>query len=195
MGCGPLLIAKTRIATEELSSKIIAIPGEKTTAHFLLSSILPTIKLKKEFLFSDIENAVLHGEADAGLIIHENRFTYQEKGLVKIMDLGDEWEKMTQSPIPLGGIAILRKYGPDVARDVSSLIRQSVRYAWGNPEKVMPYVKDHADSMDEDVMESHIKLYVNNFTDDIGPEGEKAISYMAKKLGMDEQISRYMAEL
>lgn len=193
MGCGPNLIAKTHISPEELSSKTIAIPGEKTTAHFLLGSILPNCKHKKEYLFSDIENAVLLGEADAGLIIHENRFTYQEKGLVKLMDLGDEWEKLTQSPIPLGAIAILRKYGPEVARDISSLIRQSIKYAWANPEKVMPFVREHAASMDKEVMEAHIKLYVNGFTDDIGPEGEKAIRFMAKKLGMDEQVSRYLA--
>jgi 1,4-dihydroxy-6-naphthoate synthase len=195
MGCGPLLIAKTHIKPEELSSKTIAIPGEKTTAHFLLSSIFPDIKNKKEVLFSEVEDAVLQGEADAGLIIHENRFTYEEKGLTKLMDLGDEWEKMTHSPIPLGCIAILRRYGPEVARDITLLIQQSLRYAWSNPENVMSYVKAHAASMAEDVMMSHIRLYVNNFSEDIGQEGEKAISCMASKLGMDEQISRYMVVL
>jgi len=193
LGCGPLLIAREPIAISELSTCHIAIPGEKTTAHFILNYILPDLSRKTSYLFSEIEDAVLCGEVDAGLIIHENRFTYSAKGLHKILDLGEAWENRTQSPIPLGCIAILRKYGPQVAADIEKLIRESVQYAWNHPEQVRPYIKSHAQSMEDAVIDAHIGLYVNHFTEDLGTSGDQALRIMAETLKYQDPMDKLYA--
>jgi 1,4-dihydroxy-6-naphthoate synthase len=156
----------------------VAIPGKMTTANFLLSLAFPDLKQKTEYVFSEIEEAVLNGEADAGLIIHENRFTYEQKGLKKVMDLGEYWDSLIHAPIPLGGIVIRRDLDRSLQWKVNRLIRRSVAFAFEHPESSMPYVREHAQAMQEEVMRKHIALYVNDFSLDLGPSGTSAIQRM-----------------
>ena len=179
--CGPLLISKHEKQTKDVSDWKVAIPGKLTTANFLLSIAFPLLKNKVQYLFSDIENAVLKGEVDAGLIIHENRFTYKDKGLYKIMDLGEYWDSLINAPIPLGGIVIQRQLQDELHQKVNRVIKKSVEYAFANPESSMPYVKAHAQEMSEKVMKQHIQLYVNNFSLDLGDVGSNAVKLMFKK--------------
>ncbi len=172
---GPLLISKHKIYPDEVNDVRIAIPGKYTTANLLLSIAYPDAKNKKEYLFSDIEEVVLSGEMDAGLIIHENRFTYADRGLKKIMDLGEFWETKTQLPIPLGGIVINRKLSKEVQQKVNRVLRRSLEFAYENPNAALPFIKQYAQEMDEEVMYKHIKLYVNDFSLDLGDKGKKAI--------------------
>jgi 1,4-dihydroxy-6-naphthoate synthase len=179
--CGPLLISKNIISDPEKEIKRVAIPGKMTTANFLLSLALPDLRDKKEYVFSDIESTVLSGEVDAGLIIHENRFTYAEKGLKKVMDLGEYWESLIHAPIPLGGIVIKRNTNRALQQQVNRLIRRSVEFAFANPESCMSYVKAHAQEMSEEVMKKHIALYVNDFSIDLGETGSNAVKLMFDK--------------
>ncbi len=176
--CGPLLIAKSSLTKDELSTASIAIPGINTTANFLMSYAYPNAQKKKELLFSEIEQAVLNDKVDAGVIIHENRFTYHEKGLVKIADLGENWEQTTGYPIPLGGIAIHRRLKPQDRKAFDLLLRKSVQYAFDNPAASKEYVTCHAQEMDESVMRSHIDLYVNHYSLELGEKGKAAIAKM-----------------
>lgn len=178
--CGPLLVKKKSVEFNPKSA-LVAIPGKYTTANFLLSIAYPQLKNKNEFLFSDIEQAVLNGNVDAGLLIHENRFTYEEKGLEKIADLGEYWEKLIHAPIPLGGIVASRKLDKETQKLIQQLIRESVEYAFKHPESSMDFVKQHAQEMSYDVMKKHIALYVNNFSIDLGEIGRKAIHLMLDK--------------
>lgn len=182
-GCGPLVISKKEINAKELNSNqySVAIPGKYTTANFLFSMAFPESVNKKEMLFSDIEKAVCDGDVDAGVIIHESRFTYAEKGLKKIIDLGNWWEFETQLPIPLGCIAAKRSLGHDMLKKIDALIRDSVAYAFANPYASMPYIKQHAQELNEQVIKEHIKLYVNNYTLELGEVGENAINEMFEK--------------
>jgi 1,4-dihydroxy-6-naphthoate synthase len=190
---GPLLISKHKIYPDEISDLRIAIPGKYTTANLLLSIAFPKIKEKKVYLFSDIEEAVLSGEMDAGLIIHENRFTYQAKELKKIIDLGEYWETLTGKPIPLGGIVVNRKLSEDVRKKINRVMKRSVEYALANPNASYPFVKQYAQEMDDEVMRSHIGLYVNDFTRDLGEEGRTAIETLyteAIKRGVIREIGQ-----
>jgi 1,4-dihydroxy-6-naphthoate synthase len=153
----------------------IAIPGEQTTANFLLSYLEPESKNRVPYLFSDIEDAVLNGEVDLGLIIHENRFTYQQKGLIKILDLGEYWEEKTGAALPLGCIAIKRSLPVEVQKQVDSLIRESLIKSFHDYPTISSYVSSHAQAMDATVMRKHIELYVNDYSLDLGEEGKKAI--------------------
>lgn len=173
--CGPLLIAPQMLSDEEINAATIAIPGKYTTANFLLSLAYPNAQNKVETLFSDIEKDVITQKVDAGLIIHENRFTYQEKGLVKLMDCGEYWEQTYNLPIPLGGIVVQKSLPQDVQEKVNRVMARSVRFALDNPQEPKEYVKQHAQEMDEKVMYQHINLYVNDFTADLGVEGRKAV--------------------
>jgi 1,4-dihydroxy-6-naphthoate synthase len=177
-GCGPLLISKHPIAQDEVKNKVVAIPGKLTTANFLLHSFFPEVKEKKEMVFSDIEQALLDERVEAGVIIHENRFTYQLKGLKKIADLGELWEQTTKHAIPLGGIAVNRSQPEGIQAAINRVMKRSVEYAWANQDKVMPYVKHYSQAMSENIMWQHIKLYVNDFTTDLGEEGIDAVRYM-----------------
>ena len=175
--CGPLLISKRPISIEEVThgNLRIAIPGRYTTANFLCGLAFPRAQNKTELLFSDIEPAVLDGRVDAGLIIHENRFTYQAKGLRKIIDLGEFWESETGAPIPLGGIVIRRSLPDDVKRTVNRLVRRSVEYGFAHREASLPFVREHAQEMSEEVMYRHIDLYVNEYSIDLGPDGRGGV--------------------
>lgn len=173
--CGPLLISKSPMAQEMVENGRIAIPGKFTTANFLLSIAYPNANNKVEMLFSDIERAVLEGKVDAGLIIHENRFTYQEKGLHKIQDLGEYWEQMTKLPIPLGGIVVKRSMPLEIQLKLNRIMEKSVRFALADPSSSKSFVENFAQEMDTQVMYEHIKLYVNDFTVNLGKSGRSAV--------------------
>ncbi len=183
-GCGPLLIAKNEDVKSKLSQSAnlkIAIPGKYTTANFLFSLAFPAVTSKIETLFSEIENDVLNDKVIAGVIIHENRFTYEQKGLKKIIDLGEFWETLTKAPIPLGGIVIQRALSEELKHKVNRVLRRSVEYAFANPKSSLDFVKAHAQEMSEEVMYKHINLYVNNYSIDLGEEGKRAINILFEK--------------
>jgi 1,4-dihydroxy-6-naphthoate synthase len=189
-GVGPLLISdveisildlqqgKIRNRTSEIQNPLIGIPGKYTTANFLLGLAFPNATNKVELVFSDIEDAVLDGRIDVGLIIHENRFTYQNKGLKKIIDLGDYWEKQTGCAIPLGGIVANRRLPLEIQHKINRVIRKSVEFAFANPKSGLEFIRSHAQEMSEEVMYKHIDLYVNKYSVDLGAEGKKAIKLL-----------------
>ena len=181
--CGPLLISKRELSREEAAEGRlrIAIPGKYTTANFLLGLAFPRAQNKHELVFSEIEAALLRDDYDAGLIIHENRFTYEAKGLKKIIDLGEFWERETGAPIPLGGIVISRLLPEEVKRRVNRVVRQSVEYAFANRAASLPFVRAHAQEMSEEVMYKHIDLYVNDYSVDLGQEGRRAVELLFDK--------------
>ncbi|HQX95825.1 MAG: 1,4-dihydroxy-6-naphthoate synthase [Chitinophagaceae bacterium] len=176
-GVGPLLISDSpnEFSTEDINQSSIALPGLHTTANLLFSFAYPDAIDKTFILFSEIENALINKETDLGVIIHENRFTYQQKGLHKIKDLGEYWEEKMESPIPLGGIAINQSIKRSTAIKVDQLIRKSLDFAFANYPAITDYVKQHSQTMSEDVMRKHIDLYVNNYSLDLGEEGKLAI--------------------
>ena len=187
--CGPLLISKRPIdrAEVERGELSIAIPGKYTTANFLCGLAFPAAKNKTEVVFSEIEPALLDGRFDAGVIIHENRFTYEAKGLRKIIDLGEFWESETGAPIPLGGIVVRRSLPDDVKRAVNRVMRRSVEYAFAHRQASLPYVRAHAQEMNEQVMYQHIDLYVNEFSVDLGEQGRRAVEVLfdrARRTGL-----------
>jgi len=175
--CGPLLI-KNSGAENPIKTDLIAIPGKYTTANFLLNYAFPELQNKKEILFSDIESSIKSKEVSAGLIIHENRFTYADRGFEKVKDLGEHWEKSTGMPIPLGGIAIKRNLDKALQEKVQRLIRKSLEFAFENPAESLGFVKLHAQEMDAEVMQKHINLYVNDYSLSLGEKGKAAIQYM-----------------
>jgi len=177
-GCGPLLISKPTTQNTNLEKLKIAIPGKYTTANFLLSIAHPEATNKIEMLFSDIENAVINEEVDAGLIIHENRFTYQDKGLEKIIDLGEYWENTTGHLIPLGGIIIKRDLPKETIQKVNRVLRNSIEYAFENPTEPIDYMQCNAQEMSKEVMMQHVELYVNKYSIDLGDQGKDAINQM-----------------
>jgi len=175
-GVGPLLIAKDIISFDEVNDCTIAIPGENTTAHLLFSQAFPDARNKIFKRYDEIENFVLNSDKKSlGVIIHENRFTYFDKGLQKIVDLGNFWEEKTGYPIPLGGIAGKRIIDKKIIMKVDSLIRESIEFAFKNYPLITDYVKMHSQEMEPEVMKKHIDLYVNNYSIDLGKDGKKAI--------------------
>lgn len=179
-GCGPLLISKAHRSRSEVLRGPVVLPGQWTTAHLLFNLFYPGCANKQFVLFSEIESILEGDQAVAGVIIHENRFTYESKGLVKIMDLGEEWEKKTGLPIPLGGIFAADRLSEETSIAIQDLIRESIRFADEHPEMVMQYVREFAQEMDEEVMMSHIRLYVNDFSRDLGEIGYKSIEALRK---------------
>ena len=181
--CGPLLISQRPISPEEVAAGNlrIAIPGKYTTANFLLSLAFPRATDKSECLFSDIEAGVLDGRFDAGLIIHENRFTYADRGLKKIIDLGEFWESETGTAIPLGGIVISRRLPADVRQRVNRVMRRSIEYAFANRDASLPFVRANAQAMSDEVMYKHIDLYVNEYSVDLGVDGRRAVEVLFER--------------
>jgi len=173
-GVGPLLVARPD-APFRPESMSVAIPGRDTTAHLLFSLAFPGAARKEFLVFSEIERAVQAGRVDAGVIIHESRFTYAAKGLVKLLDLGEHWERLTRSPIPLGGIVARRTLGDALLSRLDRLVRRSVEQALASRPLVTDYVKRHAQEMDEAVMRQHIDLYVNEYSVDLGEAGRRAV--------------------
>lgn len=197
-GVGPLLICKDPDLVAPLSatrsaSLTIGIPGRHTTANFLLGLAFPALVNKQEMVFSSIEQALLDGRIDLGLIIHENRFTYESKGLHKVIDLGDYWETMTHLPIPLGGIVAKRELSEETKHRIDRVIRRSVEFALENPKSGVDFIRSHAQEMSESVMYKHIELYVNRFSISLGEEGRTAIRTLfdrAWALGMTPTTSK-----
>lgn len=187
-GVGPLLIAKEKYDPadlERLNESVgplrVGIPGKFTTANFLLSLAYPNLQHKTGLMFSEIESSLLNNEIDLGLIIHENRFTYQEKGLQKVIDLGDYWEQLTGCAIPLGGIVVNRNLPLEVQQCINRILKRSVEFAFENPKSGLEFIRSHAQEMSEEVMYKHIELYVNQYTLNLGDEGRKAIQIMFNK--------------
>jgi len=180
-GNGPLLVSRRRIYPDEAPCLRIAIPGVDTTANMLLTMAYPEATNKKEYLFSDIEDVVMSDEVDAGLLIHETRFTYAKKGLHQIMDLGEYWEKETGMPLPLGAIAVRRDLPEDMKHQLNTALRESVRYALQNPRATDHFVIRHAQEMSIDVCRKHINLYVNEFSVDLGDKGKQAVHTLFSK--------------
>ena len=192
-GVGPLLISPLRHLaqhpvekvepgedTSEIEKTKVAIPGENTTAHLLFSLAYPNAKNKVFLRYDEIENFVLEGKG-LGVIIHENRFTYQEKGLKKVADLGEYWENETGMAIPLGGIIIKRSLAPELQQKINRIMKRSVQYAMEHPKASTTFVKQYAQEMEESVMQKHIGLYVNQFTQNLGEQGKEAIQTLYKK--------------
>jgi 1,4-dihydroxy-6-naphthoate synthase len=181
--CGPLLISKRAMSQDEVASGRlrIAIPGKYTTANFLLGLAFPAAQNKTELVFSEIEPALLDERFDAGLIIHENRFTYEAKGLKKIIDLGEFWERETGAPIPLGGIVVKRSLRDGVKQALNRVMRRSVEHAFAHRADSLPYVRAHAQEMSEEVIYRHIDLYVNEFSVDLSDEGRRAVDVLFER--------------
>ena len=181
-GVGPVVIAKNKILLNEINNCIIAIPGEHTTAHMLFNLAFPLAKNKIFIRYDEVENFVLQSSSNniAGVIIHENRFTYKQKGLKKIIDLGEFWQNETGYLIPLGGIVAKRQLDISVLKKIDLLIKQSIEYAFVNYPVISRYVKTHAQEMDEQVMRRHIELYVNDHSISLGEEGKNAVKEFLK---------------
>jgi len=188
---GPILISKQNIqhSTFNIQHSTIALPGENTTANLLFSFAYPDAKQKKFIRFDEIEDAVLFGKTELGVIIHENRFTYQQKGLHKVTDLGEYWEEKMKVPIPLGGIAVKHTIDKDISLQINKLIRKSIEFSFSNYPLITGYVKQHSQEMSEDVMRQHIELYVNNFSMDLGNDGKQAIETLYKTAAIQLPIS------
>lgn len=180
-GVGPLLVSKGPLDIADINEFKIAIPGFNTTANLLLSFAFPQAKNKTELVFSEIETAVLNGDFDAGLIIHEGRFTYQKKGLTKLIDLGDWWERTMNAAIPLGGIVMRRSFDKELCATVDQIIKDSLAYSWKRYPELSPFIKDNSQEMEEEVMRKHIQLYVNDYTTDLGEKGRSAITTLFEK--------------
>jgi 1,4-dihydroxy-6-naphthoate synthase len=176
-GVGPLFISKKKFSHPENEIRSVAIPGFHTTAFRLFKKFYPSLTFVKEMVFSEIEDAIIQEKVDAGVIIHENRFTYEKKGLEKIADLGNLWEESTSKPIPLGGIVIKRSFPEHLKKKINRMIRESVQFAFSNPEASFEYVKTNAQEMSEEVRRKHIQLYVNEFSLDLGITGKEAVNY------------------
>ena len=188
-GVGPLLVARKGYQAKNgkadaINDQSIALPGINTTAHLLFSYAWPKAQHKEFMIFSAIEDALVYGKTELGVIIHENRFTYQQKGLEKVMDLGEYWEEKKKVPIPLGGIAIKRSIDPQLARQVDQLIRKSLEYSFDNYPLITDYVKEHSQAMEEKVMRQHIDLYVNDYSLDLGKDGKDAIKTLYEVFAM-----------
>lgn len=187
-GVGPLLIAGRDMSEDEIDEASIAIPGENTTANFLLSLAYPRANHRIEMLFSEIEDAILNDKVDAGLVIHEGRFTYEEKGLIALMDLGNYWEEVSSELIPLGGIVVKRDLPEAQKKVIERLISESVQYAFDHPEASKAYVKEYADEMEDEVIQKHIDLYVNQYSVNVGEAGATAIKTFFEKAREKELI-------
>ncbi len=195
-GCGPLVVARTACGMQDLQGKKIAIPGRLTTAFLLLQLFNPALGDRVTVMpFHLIIDAVRNGDVDAGLIIHESRFTYQKAGLHQVIDLGTWWEDLTGLPIPLGGIIAKRSLGPGRITLISACIRRSIEYAFENPKEPKGYIKHHAQELDDAVIEQHIRLYVNNYSRELGEDGLRAVREFFRMSEEQGLIQRSLKQL
>lgn len=185
---GPLLISNKLHDATNIEDYLVAIPGENTTAHLLFSLAYPAAKNKIFLRYDEIEDFVINNRG-LGVIIHENRFTYQQKGLIKITDLGDFWEKQTNNPIPLGGITVKRNIDPIVQKKIDSIIKASIQYSFTQYPQLSDYIKQHSQEMSEDVMRKHINLYVNDYSVDLGEKGKRAITKLLEVYAATKQTT------
>nr|MBA2745814.1 1,4-dihydroxy-6-naphthoate synthase [Flavisolibacter sp.] len=186
-GVGPLLVSRKPIPQSLFPELKVAIPGKFTTANLLLNTFFPELKNKTEIIFSEIESSVLTGAFDAGILIHEGRFTYTQKGLIKLFDLGEIWEIKMNVPLPLGCIAASRKLPANERNEIERLIRESIEYAYRSPDASSHYVSSHSQELSPEVIAQHIALYVNEFSLTLGPEGRAAIAFLLNK-GMESGL-------
>ncbi len=194
-GVGPLLVALPGAVFDPATSTV-AIPGEQTTAHLLFSLCHPGAARKRFLVFSEIEAAVARGEVDAGVIIHESRFTYRARGLMKLLDLGEAWEARTGAPLPLGGIVARRTLGGALLERLDRLVRASLEAAWAGGAALSPYVRAHAQALEESVMRQHIELYVNEFSRTLGPQGRRALeALLAAQARLDGRAPPALSEV
>ena len=177
-GNGPLLVSRRKMEAGELADALIGIPGERTTANRLLSILFPEARRRTVRLFSEIAPAVADGELDAGVLIHEGRFTYAAQGLRLIADLGQGWEARTGLPIPLGGIVLNRRFPVETAEQIGRIIRRSIEYAQIHPETSASYVRAHAQELDPEVRQKHISYFVNDYSLSLGAEGRRAVEQL-----------------
>jgi len=182
-GVGPLLVARPGTAAFDPAGMRVAIPGRDTTAHLLFSLAFPGAVRKEFRVFSAIEAAVLAGEVEAGVVIHESRFTYAQRGLTRLLDLGEHWERVTGAPIPLGGIVARRALAPALRAQVDRLIRRSLAHAEARRPALSGYVRRHAQELDEAVMRQHVELYVNGYSHGLGEAGRRAVARLLEVWG------------
>jgi len=180
-GCGPLVVAPRPLSMEQLRNQKIAIPGELTTANLLLQLYGEGFEQVVPMPFDRIMATVARGELPAGVIIHESRFTYRQQGLHQVLDLGQWWEEVTGKPIPLGGILVKRALGPHLIAEIDAALRRSIEFALAHPEISRPYIKAHAQELSDAVIDSHIGLYVNDFSLDLGHEGIEAVATLLRR--------------
>jgi len=193
LGWGPLIVARETMEIQELRGKTLAIPGKLTTAYLLLRLLESEIKNIIPMPFNQIIDAVSLGKVDAGLVIHEGRFTYQRYGLKRILDLGEWWKKETGLPLPLGGVLAQRSLGWKTARRIDDLIKESIRYGLANQEEAMSYIKENSQEIEDWVIDQYIDLYVNKYTLDMGEEGTLAVKEIlerAQEAGITPKLSR-----
>lgn len=193
-GVGPLLLTKAPLAEEQdlakfLENARIAIPGETTTANLLLTLAFPNAKHKTEVLFSDIEQGLLDGDFDCGLVIHESRFTYAERGLHCLMDMGNWWEQTSGAAIPLGGIVVKNTMDKALAKTIEGLISDSIAYAWQQYPHLSTFITNNAQEMSESVMRNHIELYVNEYSADLGDVGLQAIKTLINLANQSDLVN------
>jgi 1,4-dihydroxy-6-naphthoate synthase len=194
-GCGPLLVAREKMTPSDLYNRVIAVPGQYTTALLLLRLLDPRLEKFLVMPFNEVMDAVTSGIADAGLIIHESRFTYQGFGLHKLLDLGEWWEEATGLPIPLGGIVARRSLGADNIAVIERALRSGVQYARNNPTAATGYIREHSQEMSAEICAAHIKLYVNDFSTNLGEEGERAIAELLRRAEKSDIIPTSAASL
>lgn len=185
-GNGPLLVSRHKMYKDEIGGAKVAVPGLHTTANMLVTKLFGGDFERRPYLFSDIAEVVLSDECDAGVLIHEGRFTYREKGLNLVADLGEEWEKLTSLPLPLGAIVVNRDLDLATQQKVDRVLRRSIEYAFANPKESHDFVKNHARELSDEVLESHISLFVNDFSVDLGADGRRAVLELLPDL--DESI-------
>ncbi|MBW1974054.1 MAG: 1,4-dihydroxy-6-naphthoate synthase [Deltaproteobacteria bacterium] len=177
-GCGPILVARRDLTPEEIQKATVAIPGKMTTAHFLLEYLNLHKGRRIEMIFHEVMPSVVSGKVDAGVVIHEGRWTYGQYGLTMVKDLGKYWEETTGLPLPLGVIAVKRSFAPEIAPLFENSIRASIDFARRCPDEVKPFIKNHAQEMDDLIIDKHIEAFVTPFTVDLGAEGKEAIKHL-----------------
>lgn len=189
-GNAPLLVSRKKIYPDEVAHCKIAIPGYDTTAALLLKFAFGEVKELKQYLFSDIAEAILSDEVDAGVLIHEERFVYKEKSLRLVADLSDCWNEKTNLPIPLGAIVVNKSLDIKIQQDINSLLRESIEFAFDNMQSSWQFVKQHARYMEDDVIEQHINMFVNKFSLEIGDEGERAVLTLLKTTAVQREFDK-----
>ncbi len=181
-GCGPLVVSRApRASLDRFSELRVAVPGVHTTAHLLMASLLPAPAQVVPMRFDEVMPAVARGDCDAGLVIHESRFTYRDHGLRELADLGERWEAETGGPLPLGVIAARRDLAPATIDAVERCLGASVRFAMAAPDRPLPWIRAHAQELDDDVCARHIALYVNDFSVDLGEVGRAAVDELLRR--------------
>lgn len=194
-GVGPLVVARQPLSVEQLAQGCVALPGRHTTANLLFTSAVPHVADRRYMLFSNIETAVLRGEVDAGVIIHESRFTYAERGLHRVLDLGQWWEQRQNMPVPLGGIAVRRSLPASIKRRINAAVRQSVALALAHPEMPADFVSQHAQEMNPEVQRQHIALYVNKYSVNLDQHARLAIQHLVGTGGQNIDMEHIFVDI